>query len=110
MTVQSVRIYSFMKELYIHSFHISYNFVKEVQHVLSAFVLSRQSLEALEQGIPSTDSQVFTDLHSNCPNHLPRFLPSYEDTEEMFYFLNNIQIQIKSKYRGKSNMKFFRLA
>ena len=40
----------------------------------------------------STASRVFTDLLSNSPKRSPRFLPGYEGTENMFYFLNEQNI------------------
>ena len=50
------------------------NFIKEIKHVVRAF-------------IASTASRVFTDLLSNSPKRLPRFSPGSESTENMFYFL-----------------------
>ena len=41
-------------------------------------------------------SRVFTDLLLNSPKHLPRFSPGYEGTENMFYFLNEIRIDVES--------------
>ena len=39
--------------------------------------------------VPSQPApRVFTDLLSNSPKDWPRFLPGYEGTEKMFYFLN----------------------
>ena len=40
----------------------------------------------------TTASRVFTDLLSNSPKCSPRFSPGYEGTENMFYFLNRINI------------------
>lgn len=39
-------------------------------------------------GTNLTASWVFTDLHSNSPEHSPWFSPRYDCKENMFYFLN----------------------
>ena len=62
-------------------------------------MLSKPSkfVRILKQVKPSTVSRVFTDLLSNSPKHLSRFSPGYESTENMFYFINKIQITTENE-------------
>ena len=99
--LQVVRIYSFKKEIevYIYTSYIVFlfvkmknNFIKEIKHVSRVFIAGwkpRQSFWELSNRwkLP-TVSRVFTDLLSNSPKGSPWFSPSYEGTENMFYFFN----------------------
>ena len=68
--------------------------VKEIKHVFRAIIAwwkPRQSLWKFSSSWkPSTASRVFIDLLSNSSKRSPRLSPSYEGTENMFYFLNEI--------------------
>ena len=99
--LQVVRIYSFMKkiEVYICASYIVFlfvktentNFIKEIKHVLRAFIARWKPLQSLwefsSRWKPSTAYRVFTNLLSNSPKHLPWFSPGYEGMENMFCFL-----------------------
>ena len=83
--LQVVRIHSLMKEIkvYIPALYIVFlfvkmetnNFIKEIKHVLCAFIASIAS----------------PDLLSNSPKHLPQFSPAYESMKKMFYFSNYLR-------------------
>ena len=62
------------------------NFMKEIKHVIRAFIAWWKPWQSLWE--LSTASRVFTDLLSNSPKRSPRFSPGYEGTENMFYFLS----------------------
>ena len=53
---------------------------------------TRTDSSAAPYTLKLTASRVFTDLLSNSPKRSPRFLPGYEGTENMFYFLNEIYV------------------
>ena len=65
--------------------------------ILSFSFNNKKLVRILEQVKPLTASRVFTDLLSNSPKRSPRFSPSYEGTENMFYFLNHPE-NVEGKY------------
>ena len=65
------------------------NFIKEIKHVLRAFVAWWKSCENFLTGKNSKLHLRFSLLNS--PECLPLFSPGYEDMEKMFYFLNEVQ-------------------
>ena len=64
------------------------NFIKEIKHVVRAFIACWKPRQSLWKFSSRWKSRVFTDLLSNSPKRSPRFSPAYEDTENMFYFLD----------------------
>ena len=95
------RIYNFMEEIKLYkraSFIVvlfvkleTNNFIKEIKHVLRAFIAWWKPHVSLWEFSSKWKSLtvfwVFTSLLSNSRKRSHRFSPSYEGTENMFYFL-----------------------
>ena len=76
------------------------NFIKEIKHVrasIACWKLRQNLWEFSSRWKPSTASRVFTDLLSNSPNRSARFSPGYEGTENMYHFLNIINMATSSR-------------